>query len=915
MKNFLIKLKKNDFFKGIALYSLIFSIFVLVIYGTVYILNGKLFIWNVDGLEQHYIVFVDYITRVKEFLLNGTPIFYYDLNIGLGADNYTQYLYYIVGDIFAYLGVLFPSNHLDIAYSFIILLRLYFVGISFFVFAKYMKKNTYLSVLGSVFYTFSSFAMFSGIRHPYFLLPMIMLPLLFLAIERLLQEDKKIFFSIVIFISLLFNFYFLYMLLILGIIYFIIRLICEKRKDKKSFCIKKIKCVLLYGFIGMLLGMFVFLPVVYTFLNSGRTGVFELFMYPFYYYELLFSNLISFTHTKYWSQIYSTFLVVLLLPIIVKNIKKEKPMIIFGIVMAIFLCVPIFGSLMNGFSFPNNRYAFAFVFAISYLVISNIKVDLNYSAHEKKLMLLALCFYLIILLLLDIDFNINVVIGIIFTVISYMLIIFSTDINKRFKKNCAVLVLGFVSLLGSLMMCYNYNSPVFTDLASRYLNRHENNILYETQNNEIYGFKQAIDKIKEEDNSLYRITDTSSRFDNLPLLYNYNSISNYLSLSSKYEEKISNDLKNDKYYISRYINNFSNRSKITTLLGSKYLITNYNYKNIPYGYSKYKDINGYNAVIYKNDYALPLSLIYTDCINEKTYNNLSPLTKEDSLITYYVSKNCNNDKNYKVENELKYDVVGTENLKIKDGKIEVNYESSGKLDLEFENSNNSEIYILIDGFDFRSYTKEEIRNFTLLDSDRYANYKFNYDMRNYISSNDFIINAKYNDKNTTYFTLDQKSSPYYMDNDTILLNLGYMKKHTGKATLSFMNSGVYSFDSIKVLEVSFNNFNEKIEKLKENQVDLKYENNRFYGTYNSKENGIMQLTIPYDKGWSAFVDGKEVKVEKVNNYFTGIKVSKGKHNFEFIYKTYLLREGIVLSIFGVIVLFICVLVNKKKIKM
>ena len=77
----------------------------------------------------------------------------------------------------------------------------------------------------------------------------------------------------------------------------------------------------------------------------------------------------------------------------------------------------------------------------------------------------------------------------------------------------------------------------------------------------------------------------------------------------------------------------------------------------------------------------------------------------------------------------------------------------------------------------------------------------------------------------------------------------------------------------------------------------------------------MQLTIPYDKGWSAFVDGKEVKVEKVNNYSTGIKVSKGKHNFEFIYKTYLLREGIVLSIFGVIVLFICVLVNKKKIKM
>lgn len=917
MKRLFLNLWKKEFLKGIIVYSLIFVLFVTVIYGIIYVLNGKLLIWKVDGIEQHYMIFVDYINSLKEFLKNGDSLFFYDLNIGLGADNYTQYIYYIIGDPFAYLGVIFPSEYLDIVYSFLILLRLYFVGISFYIFSKYMKKNTYLCVIGAVFYAFSSFAIFSGPRHPYFLIPMIVMPLLFLAIERLLRENKKIFFSVIIFIMAIFNFYFLYMLIIFGVIYFIIRLICLKQENKKSFCMEKVRDVFVYGFIGILSAMFILLPVFHTYLTSGRTGIFDLFMYPITYYKGLYSNLISFNHTAYWSQIFTSFLIVLLFPIIIKNYKKEKPMFIFFIITLIFLLFSIFGSFMNGLSFPNNRYSFAFCFATSYLIISNFKWDLNYTSYEKKLMLLSVSLFLIILLIFNNDININLLVGIVFLIVSFMIIVFKNEINKIFRRNYATLFLIITALTGSLLMCYNYNSPVFANLASNYLERYKINETLESKGNKINGFKQGVEELKKVDKTLYRITDSSSELANLPILYQYNSISSYLSLSSKYEKDLATDLLNDQYYISRYINQFSNRSKITTLLGSKYFITNKNNIIIPYGYSKYKDVKGYESVIYKNNYALPLGMIYTDCITQKDYDKLTALEKEDALISSYISKECKNNSILssikESTKELNFNFENLNNLKVENNKILVTPDSVGELEIDIENSENSELYLMIEGFDYRSYTKEELKNYSVLDDIKYSNYEFNYNYKDYVTSNDYTINAVYNNRVVSSFTLDEKSSPYYLNKDNILINLGYLKKHKGKVNLSFMNSGIYYYKDIKIIEVSFDTFSDKIEKIKENPVDINYKENEFYGTYNSKSsNGVMQLSVPYDEGWKVYVDGKEKEVKKVNNYFLGTDVEKGTHTFKFVYKTKYLKEGIILSFCGVLLLAVIILKDKIK---
>ena len=39
----------------------------------------------------------------------------------------------------------------------------------------------------------------------------------------------------------------------------------------------------------------------------------------------------------------------------------------------------------------------------------------------------------------------------------------------------------------------------------------------------------------------------------------------------------------------------------------------------------------------------------------------------------------------------------------------------------------------------------------------------------------------------------------------------------------------------------------------------------------------MYTSVPYDEGWSVYVDGKKVKYREVADTFIGIRVPKGSH--------------------------------------
>ena len=96
------------------------------------------------------------------------------------------------------------------------------------------------------------------------------------------------------------------------------------------------------------------------------------------------------------------------------------------------------------------------------------------------------------------------------------------------------------------------------------------------------------------------------------------------------------------------------------------------------------------------------------------------------------------------------------------------------------------------------------------------------------------------------------------------------------------------------------------------QVDKKQtEDNVIQGTIRVKKDGWFITSIPYDKHFKIYIDGKETEIQKVNTAFLGCKIESGNHELKIIYHAPGTTTGKVLSLIGVAG-FVLVLVQEKR---
>lgn len=96
------------------------------------------------------------------------------------------------------------------------------------------------------------------------------------------------------------------------------------------------------------------------------------------------------------------------------------------------------------------------------------------------------------------------------------------------------------------------------------------------------------------------------------------------------------------------------------------------------------------------------------------------------------------------------------------------------------------------------------------------------------------------------------------------------------------------------------------------QVDKKQtEDNVIQGTIHVKKDGWFITSIPYDKHFKIYIDGKETEIQKVNTAFLGCKIESGNHELKIIYHAPGTTTGKVLSLIG-IAGFVLVLVQEKR---
>lgn len=123
-----------------------------------------------------------------------------------------------------------------------------------------------------------------------------------------------------------------------------------------------------------------------------------------------------------------------------------------------------------------------------------------------------------------------------------------------------------------------------------------------------------------------------------------------------------------------------------------------------------------------------------------------------------------------------------------------------------------------------------------------------------------------------YGGLNNKSH-MYGGKHQYLINLGYTNKNVNKIKIKF-KKGNYFIDNIIVYSRSKSEIQNSIDNLEHIAGDVKYTTNKFEYNVKLEENENVFISIPYSKGWKAYVNGEKKDIIKVDDAFMALKLEK-----------------------------------------
>ena len=854
--------------------------------------EGKSFVWGAgveDGLSQHFSALAYYGEALREFfrnLLAGHPkLVMWDMSLGYGADILSTLNYYAIGDPLNLLyGFVSPKNT-ETMYDFMILLRMYLAGITFIMYARKMKKRSYGTVIGALVYVFSGFCFRLGLRHPFFINPIIYFPLLCLGIEKIYQRERPYVFIFAVCVSAMSNYYFLYMLTIFAVIYAWIRFYKYTEENKmKNFFLTILKFGMYYT-LGIAMAAVILLPSVIGFLGNGRYGNGadwkSLIVYPGKYYLLFIENFIGYGNMG--SNTNAGYLpivgIVVLFTLFSQRMKHKKYRAAF-IASIIALILPIFGYAFNGFSYANNRWAFALSFIVALLTAEMYPRLFVMSKRQQIGIGAGIIIYTVFCIIVNAsgeeilkNKGIMAACGLI-AVFYILLLIFQRlgyDTQKRIVRvSMAILLLISVGVHGYYRFDpkeYAYTQE-FMDQGQAYRTLKEDNIRMLSKAN---------------DPSVYRVHAEGYRYKNYGLINHLNTISGYYSITAKC---VTDTIKGYDTLGMQYADKYKGvdqRLGLLSLAGVKYITVAHNSQvakdvsskgDVPYGVEKLRKKG--NITLYKNKYALPFAYAYDSYMTEQQYEQLNGIGKEQAMLAQIILNQHPADK--EIQHNEQRNGPDIQTISLPETRIS---SPKGKkyADITVPVEKDKETYLY-----FKNLVYHGKKN----------------------GDDKFILTGRKGTKGilVTQNDVQQKIhiqstfNPYYFGRKDYIVKINHQtSKAKEKVRLNFLSPGEYEFDDISLITVPKKDVLARLKERKENSMkQIQYEGNHFRGVYHAKKDQILCVTIPYSKGWKATVNGNRTKIYKANGMFMGIIMKKGTQSVKLDYETPGLKIGAWISL-------------------
>lgn len=908
-----------------AIYTILFIAICLMAFSWFY-LNHRSLIWEPDGIYQHYNALAYYGEYLREIVSNWSstgkltlPL--WNFNLGYGSDIITTLHYYVIGDPLCLLSFFVDREHTEVLYHILILLRLYLSGLTFSMFCHRMKSDDFSTLVGSLTYVFCLFSMYYGIRHPYFINPLIYLPLLLIGIEKIFHREKPYLFILMVFLSTVSNFYFFYMLSIIIFIYSVIRFFHRYKHDRiKNMFLLLGKFIGLY-FIGVAMACFIFFPIVIAFLSSNRvlTENHVPLLYSLNYYETLLAGFFSAAPLDYSTSL-GFFAVAFLSIILLFTQKKKNRQLMIGFcLLVVFLLIPYVGHVLNGFSYIGNRWVFGLVFLTAFIVVKMMPTLLDINIRSSAILFLCTTAYFFLCFVITNSRKETIIVSLALTFMLLFLLVFSKILRREpgipgqkvlFFTKTGVVIITIVGILSNSL--YRY-SPVQKGYVSDFL---ETGTALDSLTNQSTKVLEAIS-----DTDFYRYTDCTEGNDssNSALLTGKNSVGYYFSLENGNISDFFMENGNTIRTFQRY-SGLDNRMLLEALASVKYCIVKRGSEGqLSSGFTKlissYTDKDGVIYDLYYNQNALPLGYTYSSYITKDRFLTLNLAERQQALVQGVVLDETPTSVEEFPQTSLKFtqlelpfeietDAGAKKNIEVQDGKIIVR-KADSQLTLQLKQTmDRCETYVIFKNLKFNGYSPRQ----TYTDDE--------WEKLDILTQNDILRESKFYEEPSyarirvksssvsKSFTVSTKNDSYYVERENCLVNLCYNSYARKQITLTFDTPGEYSFDQLQVVAQSLNIPKYHIDTLKQDVLEnVSINTNTVTGTLSLQEPKILCLSIPYSDGWSAKVDGVETEILKANTMYMCIPLAAGDHTIELDYQTPGLSFGVTLAKIGFLILF------------
>lgn len=866
-------------------YTVLFAALCMVVFHPFYA-NHISLIWGSkgqDGLSQHLpslVYFGEYVRNFFSNLIHGNfhlPM--WDMSIGYGSDILSTLNYYSIGDPLNLIYAFSNKYNAEYFYNFMIILRLYLAGISFIVFGCYLKKNPHGILVGSFTYIFSGVFFISGIRHPFFLNPMIYLPLLIMGVEKIYRKERPYLFTIIVAVSAMSNFYFFYMLTAAAVIYALIRFPVYKQDG----FFKTLGRFALWYLLGIGLAMVILLPVLISFSNNARnassTNYFDIFLYPKVYYKEVIQQSIGYQQINRSTSL--NYIALAYCSVIALFLKKSKERFAYKISLiagVIFVLFPIFGYVLHAFSYPVNRWIFILAFVIASIVTEVYEDLLNLTIPQKLGILAGVAFYALFYKykssgILEVKLAAIVLILTCFVLILINELPFLSKFHLR-----DFMMYGLVVVSISISAFVHYSGQV-TDIKKSYV---PSGTAYEL----LCGQESKIlQKAHVKNNQLDRVESINGEVTNWGMIDHIPNTSNYFSITDKNVSDTLMGLGIKQYQYKFKFKKLDLRENLMDLYNVKYVITNsISKKKLPKSYR----LIAQNAdkKLYKNQNPLPFGYTYDVYIYSQKYNNLSPAQKEDAMIQSAVIDDGTS-TNLKTDSFVDHTITKV---------IKTNYHIHKK------NLKKQQYHIKVPTKYITKHSYlylKNVRSAPLTNGQRHV-------LSEGLNKNKLHVKLGHNSRAALFNA--EEGSVYDTGKRDYLIPIDASRIKDSKTTdLAFIlkRPNNYTVDQIAIIQLNKKAQRQALSKLRKSPhlTNIAYDgSNHFSGDIKTTDERILCIPISYNRGWKITDNGKSLKLLKVNGMFCGVLLNSGNHHIRLDYTTPGLKIGACISLISLIIL-------------